>query len=781
MASNVIVVTAAAKPAPTTVSATSTVLCAGRSVTLTAATVPGALYQWSDINTTYGQTLTIGQPGNYAVRVILGDCRSDLSSFITLTSSDVPASPSTISGDNTPARGSNTSYSVPAVSGATSYTWAYSGSGATFTSTTNSVLVTFGANATSGDLMVAALNSCGTSNNTKLSVTLTGNNNLAISTSRTLSGNYDNITFSGTPTLTLSGPLVVNSDITVPNGVTFVTGCNTVTGTGSFTLQAGGMLKVCNTDGIAKTGATGAVQTAVRSFSTEADYEFNGTAAQITGTALPASVRNLTVNNAAGVSLTSATGVTQILTLAAGVFATGDHLTIISNAAGTGMVVNSGGSSSGTAKVQRYITTDMNTGAGYRHYAGAVGGQPLSTLATKTGTFTPVLNTAYNMAANPGTVTPYPNVFAFDESRVTGASDLFNNGWKVPSGNMAAATGYSVNINGSETVQVSGTLNTGTYTLPVSNGGHINSGWMLAGNPYPAPIDWDLVDKTNMQDAVYTAQSTAQYNTSYASYVNGIGNNNGNNVIAAMQAFFVRAKIGGGSLSFTDAARLTSYTNPSFRRNTAANVLRVALSTSGSTPDEATVYFQAGNTAGFDAGRDAGKVNGGGLSLYSFGPNQNYSINGLPETMLDSAETVIPLGFYATSGSLHTITATQTDGLWYVMDAADGLLHSMPYSFSVPAAARYNSRLQLRRTNNVTGTVKSVVQLSIYPNPTNSVVHLEMPGNSSIAVYDMAGKAVLVVGMTDRTVLDMSAMPAGVYSLRCTHSAGTTVHRVVKQ
>ncbi|MES2388083.1 MAG: T9SS type A sorting domain-containing protein [Bacteroidota bacterium] len=737
-------------------------------------------YIWS--NGAVTKNLTVSASGSYTVQSVSGTCTSAASNVIAVAVSPTASAAGSITGDITPARSSTSTYSVPAISGATGYSWSYSGTDVTISGTTNSVSLTIGANATSGTLTVLGTALCGNGALSGLAITVTGNNNLAISTSRTLSGNYDNISFSGTPVITLTGPVTINSDITVPAGVTIITGCNIISGSGSFTLEAGALLQVCNTEGIATSGNTGAIQTAVRIFSPGADYEFNGTAAQITGSGLPSTVRNLTVNNGAGVSLSSATGVTRILTLASGVFATGDRLTIRSNASGTGMVVNSGGTSSGTTKVQRYITTDMNTGAGYRHYASAVAGQPLSTLSTITGTFTPVLNTAYNTAANPGTVTPYPNVFAFDESRVTSASDLFNNGWKVPTGNMPAGTGYSVNISGSETVQVSGTLNTGNYSLPVANGGYNNSGWMLAGNPYPAPIDWNNVGRTNMQNAVYTAQSTAQYTTSYASYVNGIGNNNGSNVIPSMQAFFVRSNIGGGRLDFTDGARLTSYTNPSFRRNEAASLVRLSLSAAGSQADEATVYFQAGNTEAFDADRDAGKVSGGGLSVYSFGPNQNYSINGLPETLLNAPETRIGLGYTATGTGIHTIslTAGEGDG-WFIFDAQDNLLHTMPYSFTSAAALRYNSRLQLVRSNSATGIAKSAIQLSLYPNPTEALVHLAMPGISSLTLYDMAGKAVWSADMRDQSIIDMSAMPTGVYALHCTNAGGTSVHKVVKQ
>jgi len=54
-------------------------------------------------------------------------------------------------------------YSVPAVSGATSYTWTYSGTGTTFSSTTDSVTINFNNTATSGNLSVVANGACGSS------------------------------------------------------------------------------------------------------------------------------------------------------------------------------------------------------------------------------------------------------------------------------------------------------------------------------------------------------------------------------------------------------------------------------------------------------------------------------------------------------------------------------------------------------------------------------------------------------------------------------------------
>jgi hypothetical protein len=53
---------------------------------------------------------------------------------------------------------------------------------------------------------------------------------------------------------------------------------------------------------------------------TGASFMFNGSAAQVTGMTMPATVNNLTINNSAGVTLSRATTINGVLHLVAGVF-----------------------------------------------------------------------------------------------------------------------------------------------------------------------------------------------------------------------------------------------------------------------------------------------------------------------------------------------------------------------------------------------------------------------------------------------------------------------------
>jgi hypothetical protein len=109
----------------------------------------------------------------------------------------------------------------------------------------------------------------------------------------------------------------VDSNARVDLG-TSVIGANN---SGSFIVRPGGTLSTGNPTGI--NGAilcTGASNGGGNSFSTGANYVFNGSTAQSTGTNMPATVNDLTINNSANVTLSQATTINGVLHLVAGVF-----------------------------------------------------------------------------------------------------------------------------------------------------------------------------------------------------------------------------------------------------------------------------------------------------------------------------------------------------------------------------------------------------------------------------------------------------------------------------
>ncbi|OFX27667.1 MAG: hypothetical protein A2033_06770 [Bacteroidetes bacterium GWA2_31_9] len=161
------------------------------------------------------------------------------------------------------------------------------------------------------------------------------------------------------PIVSLNSNLTINGSatITVFSGSTLSMGTYVVSG-GTFTANSGSYLRMGSTAGITSAGATGNVQTTTRNFNTGANYTYNGSANQATGTGLPSTINTLTIASMGGggnntISLTNAgtltiSSVSNSLVLTSGYFSVG-AANIVSIADG-GVVSSAGGDfASGTA------------------------------------------------------------------------------------------------------------------------------------------------------------------------------------------------------------------------------------------------------------------------------------------------------------------------------------------------------------------------------------------------------------------------------------------------
>ena len=110
----------------------------------------------------------------------------------------------------------------------------------------------------------------------------------------------------------------------IPGNCEFGNPALTVTGGGSFSILSTEKVFIGAAEGITKTAAAGPVQTATRSYSDSATYEYVGTVAQVTGDGLPSMLYgDLTINNAAGVTLSTDASVVGTLRFTAGKLLTG--------------------------------------------------------------------------------------------------------------------------------------------------------------------------------------------------------------------------------------------------------------------------------------------------------------------------------------------------------------------------------------------------------------------------------------------------------------------------
>lgn len=151
-------------------------VCSGTSQTYSVAAVSGATsYNWSlpsgwtGSSTTNSITVTTGTTsGNISVTAA-NTCGAGTARTLAVTVSSAPAQPGTITGNATVCPTTAQTYSVTAVSGATSYTWTLP-SGWTGSSTTNSINATAGT--AGGTISVKANNTCGSGTTRTLTVSI---------------------------------------------------------------------------------------------------------------------------------------------------------------------------------------------------------------------------------------------------------------------------------------------------------------------------------------------------------------------------------------------------------------------------------------------------------------------------------------------------------------------------------------------------------------------------------------------------------------------------------
>ena len=136
--------------------------------------------------------------------------------------------------------------------------------------------------------------------------------------------NNDVLIIGNGKTITLTSNVSNLGAIRVESTGTLSTDSYFLSGKGKFDLRSGGTLKIGSADGISSSGSIGNIQTAIRSFSSAANYEYNGTAAQSTGNGLPSIVNNLLINNSSGVLLSNNTKLNGNLSLLQGRLALAD-------------------------------------------------------------------------------------------------------------------------------------------------------------------------------------------------------------------------------------------------------------------------------------------------------------------------------------------------------------------------------------------------------------------------------------------------------------------------
>ncbi|WP_165821974.1 T9SS type A sorting domain-containing protein [Hymenobacter edaphi] len=635
-------------------------------------------------------------------------------------------------------------------------------------------------------------------------VTVATAQDLVVSTAAGIpAGTYNNVTVTGTGAGTLQGDITVNGALLVQAGGQLASGCFAVTGSGSFTVADGATLAICSPQGLSSTAGTGLVQTTgARSLSPNATYLYNGTAAQVTGNALPATVRELALSNAAGLTLTQGVQVRRRVNLISGNLAlNAQPLTLLSDTSGTALVANTGGVVTGsTATMQRHIETNPAAN-GYRHYSSPVGNETLATLAT--AGYTPNFSgaAAYNSSPTPGLVTPFPTVFAYEQDRIAttvSTFSAFDKGWVAPTSGatpMEVGRGYSVNAPGAALVDFTGTLTTGAVTRSGLGRTGADGGWHLLGNPYPSPLDWSTLtlgagqNLENMDGAMYVFQSSGPYSGSYRTYLAGAPGGS-SPLIPAGSGFFVHTTTAGtpGTVRLTNANRTTTFgAQPAFGRpttDTRPQVLLTLAGAAGGPTDAALLYAENRATTGLDAAYDAVKLpNPSGLNLATLAATGDaLAIDGRPAF---TAATVVALRVQVPMAGAYTLRASQLLNLVpgtqvFLHDAQTGLDTELlpqtvcPFVLSGLTSGPRFTLVFRPGSVTATGRAQLAAQVQVYPNPASGSFQVQLPlGTTELGLYNALGQRVRVQAVHGRhATMNVTGLAPGVYTLRV--QAGTT-------
>jgi hypothetical protein len=378
---------------------------------------------------------------------------------------------------------------------------------------------------------------------------------------------------------------------------------------------------------------------------TNGTVELNGSAPQVipSGAFYTDKVKNLTLNNSAGVTLNGNLKVTGILKAALGNFDASGYLTLVSDSNQTALVDGSGnGQIVGEITMQRFIDSAF----GYKYLSSPFQAAKVAELND-------------DMDLSPS----FPVLYKYDENQGGSGWISYTDTAQQLTPMMGYAANFGTNFS-SKTIDMKGTVNNGSMQVSLYNHNQsLTQGFSLVGNPYPSPIDWNANSgwtKNNIDNALYffDAGNADQYLGTYSTYINGVSSNGvADNIIGSMQGFFVHTSNGSypvtSTLGFSNSVRINNLTEQLHKRDTVDDGPLVRLKCfyeeKANVADATVFYFNDSYSSMFDGNEDALKLMNTDMNIPNIyglsDDNKKLSISG-QALNLDSIK-IMPLGIEA--------------------------------------------------------------------------------------------------------------------------------------
>ncbi len=305
------------------------------------------------------------------------------------------------------------------------------------------------------------------------------------------------------------------------------------------------------------------------------------------------------------------------------------------DATGVGSFIDNGTityGTSGTAKVQTYLSNSAGSGNFYIHTVG-----PTLDDENYTGTGSGAFLSAFNI--NPGNTYAYK----WEESVAAGNGwqNIYSLTYEVQSGDgIALSTTDGTN----HTLEMTGQLMTGNVSPPALT--YSNNHYELISNPYPSSINFDDFATDGSNSGVINNKYWL-WDPSAGTYITRASGSGGSEHIQVGQAFFVET-VANGTVTFKNSFR--EHSNDPFR---SINPNELTMKVSGGNygfSDELVVRFVEDATYGYDETLDAHKF----ASMYDDATQiesvaedgTKLAINFLPVDGLSGDMVSVPVNFY---------------------------------------------------------------------------------------------------------------------------------------
>ena len=543
------------------------------------------------------------------------------------------------------------------------------------------------------------------------------------------------------------------------------------------------------------------------------------------------SINYLTINKSSG-NNTIVSGQQTInneLIPTAGSLTTGGNLKLASTSTNTARVAvgnSAGGYLLGNVLVQRFID------GGYRkfRFIGHPFDAPLNvTELTDDIDITGNVNSG-NTNNFTATSSNNPSAFYFDESLDDGQytnNNISNNGWVAYTGttptNINAGNGLRVLIRGSKaqtnsltggvytpdavSISMNGQLKQGDFTQNLQyTSANINKGWNLISNPYASNIDWLLVTKNYVDDAIYTYLPRVDGGR-YATYINGSSTNGGSNYIENNSSFFVHTNANNPSINWQEINKVNNQVaNSSFKATPITHnryLLKIKNNTTGFSDEVIIRFGETKATEGFDSKLDAYHLPTNQHNFFVLDANKvSYAIYHGSELKNKEAEKrVIQLGFTNAVKGTYTFSATELNALalgnkmCLKDNYTKGLIeiqNNMLYEFEVnadTASQQYNRFSIVFNPENKLPIKPSSISLQITPNPSSDIitVFFNQPTalNTIITITDALGRELYTSNIGNTTSANISipikSWINGLYYLTIENSKESITKKIIKQ